>query len=262
VQQRARQLAKASGLPCSASGPAPGRRGKAGPAAWPICRRPRRRRRRWFRPAVRSAHAVHPHELRVAARDQQGDERELGRIGAQKRRQQMPFEVVHRPAPVCPAPWPWHRPRPNPPKARPPGRATGVGDGVHRRQRQAGLGQHRVGQREHAADVVAAGQLGHHAAIGLVHLDLAVQRLAQAGAAWRCHWRRPGPHRFRHRKIRRSLTFQPKLHSRLPFWRPPHWVIRPAPVAFNWPNSLRPGASLNKSKTASCKPNRAYLWAR
>jgi hypothetical protein len=43
----------------------------------------------------------------------------------------------------------------------------------------AGLGQHLLGQRQHAADVVAAGQLGHHAAIGLVHVDLAVQRVRQ-----------------------------------------------------------------------------------
>ena len=58
-------------------------------------------------------------------------------------------------------------------------RPPGVGDRVHIVQRAASLGQHRVGQRQHPANVVAAGQLGHHTAIGLVHLDLAVQRMAQ-----------------------------------------------------------------------------------
>jgi hypothetical protein len=36
-----------------------------------------------------------------------------------------------------------------------------------------------VRQRQHAAYVVAAGQFGHHAAIGLVHVDLAEQRVRQ-----------------------------------------------------------------------------------
>jgi hypothetical protein len=35
------------------------------------------------------------------------------------------------------------------------------------------------GQRQHAADMVAAGQLRHHAAIGAVHVDLAVQCVRQ-----------------------------------------------------------------------------------
>jgi hypothetical protein len=39
--------------------------------------------------------------------------------------------------------------------------------------------QHLAGERQHAADVVAAGQLGHHAAVGLVHLHLAVQGMRQ-----------------------------------------------------------------------------------
>ena len=58
-------------------------------------------------------------------------------------------------------------------------RPSGVGHRVHGRQRQGGLGQHGVGQRQHATDVVSAGKLGHHAAIGLVHLDLAVQRVTE-----------------------------------------------------------------------------------
>ena len=56
-------------------------------------------------------------------------------------------------------------------------RAARVGHHIHIGQRLSGLGQHLFGQRQHAANVVAAGQLWHHAAIGLVHLDLAVQRV-------------------------------------------------------------------------------------
>jgi len=50
---------------------------------------------------------------------------------------------------------------------------------IHILQGLAGCGQHLMGQRQHAANMVAAGQFGHHAAIGLVHLDLAVQRMRQ-----------------------------------------------------------------------------------
>ena len=48
-------------------------------------------------------------------------------------------------------------------------------------QALACFGHHGLGEREHPADMVAAGQLGHHAAIRLVHLDLAVQRMRQQG---------------------------------------------------------------------------------
>ncbi|MCQ4005037.1 aminotransferase class V-fold PLP-dependent enzyme, partial [Klebsiella pneumoniae] len=52
---------------------------------------------------------------------------------------------------------------------------------------------HLLRERQHAADVVAAGQLRHHAAVGLVHLHLAVQgvrqqhRHARAGALHQRH---------------------------------------------------------------------------
>jgi hypothetical protein len=35
------------------------------------------------------------------------------------------------------------------------------------------------GQGQNAANVVSAGQLGHHTTIGLVHIDLAMQGMAQ-----------------------------------------------------------------------------------
>ena len=43
----------------------------------------------------------------------------------------------------------------------------------------AGLGKNILRQRQHAPDMVTAGQLRHHAAKGLVHFDLAVQRVRQ-----------------------------------------------------------------------------------
>lgn len=43
------------------------------------------------------------------------------------------------------------------------------------------IGQHSLGQRQHAADMVATGQLRHHAAISLVHFNLAVQGMAEQG---------------------------------------------------------------------------------
>ena len=54
-------------------------------------------------------------------------------------------------------------------------RATRVGHNVHLRQSAASLTHHLSNQRQHAANMVTAGELRHHAAIGLVHLDLAVQ---------------------------------------------------------------------------------------
>ena len=57
--------------------------------------------------------------------------------------------------------------------------ATGEGDHVKIGQSHLGIGQHLLGQRQHPANVVAAGQLRHHAAIGAVHLNLAVQTVGQ-----------------------------------------------------------------------------------
>ncbi|MCY1532759.1 hypothetical protein D9M68_680480 [compost metagenome] len=124
-----------------------------------------------------AAHAVDPHQLRVAARHQQRHERKFGRVGAQERRQQMPFEVMH----------PQHRlaqrhaeraghAGAHEQRAGQAGPAR-VGHHVELGQRAPGLGHDGFGERQHAADVVAAGQLGHHAAVGLVHGDLAVQRV-------------------------------------------------------------------------------------
>jgi len=57
--------------------------------------------------------------------------------------------------------------------------APGKGDHVDVLQGLARIAQHLLRQRQHAADVVAAGQLRHHPAIGAVHVDLAVQGVGQ-----------------------------------------------------------------------------------
>ena len=53
----------------------------------------------------------------------------------------------------------------------------GEGHQVHIGQLATGVGQSLVGQRQHTANVVAAGQLWHHAAICLVHGNLTEQRV-------------------------------------------------------------------------------------
>ena len=126
---------------------------------------------------------LHPHQLGMTARHQQGDKRESGRIGAQKRRQQMPLQVVHAqhrlaqrsPQRACHAST--HQQGPG--ETRPPGE----GHHIHLGQRTPGLRQDLGTKRQHASNMVATGQLRHHTAVGLVHLNLAVQGLRQQ------HWR-------------------------------------------------------------------------
>ena len=153
-----------------------------------------------------AAHAVHPHQLGVAARDQQRDKREFRRIGTQERRQQMPLQVVHA----------QHRPlqrgaqraghaRAHQQRAG-QARAARVGHHIHVAQRSPGLGQHLLGQRQHAADMVAARQLGHHAAIGLVHLDLAVQGVRAQHRHPDGRGLPPAPRRFRRTTIQFPIS--------------------------------------------------------
>jgi hypothetical protein len=52
-----------------------------------------------------------------------------------------------------------------------------IGNGVDVRARGAGLAEHFFQQRDHAADVIARGQLGHHTAVFAVHGDLRIQRM-------------------------------------------------------------------------------------
>ena len=128
------------------------------------------------------ADAGNLHQLAVAAGNQQGDEREGGRIGFEQRREQVAFEMVdaddrhlereaqrggnagadqQRPG----------QPRP-----------FGIGDGLDIVQGAAGLLQDLPGQRQHAPDVVARGEFRHHPAVFGVHRHLGVQRMGEQAA--------------------------------------------------------------------------------
>ena len=128
------------------------------------------------------AYAAHGHKLSVAARYQQGDEGEGGFVGRQQRRKQMAFKVVDGDD--------WF--------VQGEGQRVGIArTGQKRAAQPRPLGEgHRVdvgivfarvaqagtGQRHEAADVVAAGQLGHHAAVFGVHGHLGVQGVGEQSA--------------------------------------------------------------------------------
>lgn len=57
--------------------------------------------------------------------------------------------------------------------------AAGVGHGVHAAQVLAGLAEDLLGQGDDAADVIAAGEFGHHAAVIGMHGDLGVQGMGE-----------------------------------------------------------------------------------
>ena len=57
--------------------------------------------------------------------------------------------------------------------------AARIGDHVDIRQGLAGFVENGSRQLQYATDVIAAREFGHHAAIGLMHGDLAVQRVRQ-----------------------------------------------------------------------------------
>ena len=61
-------------------------------------------------------------------------------------------------------------------------RTARVGDAVQVARRDACRGERLLGQRHHAAHVVARRQFRHDAAIGLVHRDLRMQRLREQTA--------------------------------------------------------------------------------
>jgi len=98
---------------------------------------------------------VDAHQLGVSARHQQGNEREVGGITGQERRQQVTFEVVHtQHRSIQGRPEGTGHPGPDQQRAGQPGPA-GVGDDIDRAQRQAGLGKHLAGQGDDPSDVVA-----------------------------------------------------------------------------------------------------------
>jgi hypothetical protein len=67
-------------------------------------------------------------------------------------------------------------------RARQP-RALGAGHGIDVTQAAAGIGQRLSGERQQPADVVTRGELGHHAAVALVHGHLRMQALGEQALA-------------------------------------------------------------------------------
>ena len=138
---------------------------------------------------------VHAHQLRMAARHQQRDKRKLGRVGAEKWRQQVAFQVMHAHCRLAQrggqraghAGTDQQRAR--------QARAARVGHHIDIGQRALRALHDLLCQRQHAPNVVATGQFRHHAAKRLVHDDLAVQRMRQQtrdGACAGVHQRHAG----------------------------------------------------------------------
>ena len=128
------------------------------------------------------ADGIHAHQLRVAARDEQRQERKLGPIRFQQGREQMPLQVMH--AHQRFAQCKRQRIRHGSADQQRTGQpwAFCIGDCVDVRACSASLAEHFFQQRNHAADVVTRGQFGHHAAVFAVHGDLRIERMrAQAG---------------------------------------------------------------------------------
>ena len=126
-----------------------------------------------------AAHAVNLHQLRMTTGHQQRYKRKLWRVRTQKRRQQMAFQVVHTHHRLadggrdgtCHA-------SPHQQGTRQAG-TSGVGHHIHVRQHQPGRLDDLTRQRQNALNVVTACQFRHHAAVSLVHVDLAVQGMRQ-----------------------------------------------------------------------------------
>ena len=125
------------------------------------------------------ADTVYPHQLCMTAGYQQRDEGVIRVTVFQHRRQQVALHMVHT----------QYRHSPSPGKRLRQGGAhhggadqagaRGVGDAVHFCAADACLGQHLIEQRQRLAHVVPRGELGHHATVFAVDLDLTVEGVRQ-----------------------------------------------------------------------------------
>ena len=131
--------------------------------------------------AAVAAHPFHRQQLAMAARDQQ---KQIGKIDArgQAGRQGVAFQVVDGDERLA-----YHHGQrlggghPHHDAADQPG-AAGGGDGVHGRQRLAGLRQGLGDQPVQMLQMGPGRHLGHHAAIGSVLFDLRQHHIGQDGA--------------------------------------------------------------------------------
>ncbi len=121
----------------------------------------------------------HLHELRVPARHQQRDEREVRPPGGKQGREEVPLEVVDaqcRHAQRC-----GERMRERGADQQRPGesRSLGVSDRLQFLDPPARAPEQGPGERHQAAHMVARGELRHHSAVGLVHVHLRVHGMGE-----------------------------------------------------------------------------------
>ncbi|ABA52958.1 hypothetical protein BURPS1710b_A0840 [Burkholderia pseudomallei 1710b] len=128
------------------------------------------------------ADVAHAHQLRMAARHEQRDERKRRRLGDEQRRQQMPFEVVDADGRLVP------RERERVRDARADEQRAREAGPLRERDRvdvvaaRAACGEHLFEQRQRAANVVARRELGNDTAVFAVHRDLRVKRVREQAA--------------------------------------------------------------------------------
>ena len=153
--------------------------GYGSPAASRSCRRPRRRRRRGSRPAAgtgrcrgTSISSVWPPDTSSA---RCGNRR---RRILQQRRQQVALQVVHADGRQPPAIGEGLRQRRAGQQRADQAGTRRIGDAAEFRRPGPGRRQGLAHQGQQAAHVIARGQLGHHAAVQPVQVDLAVESCA------------------------------------------------------------------------------------
>ena len=126
--------------------------------------------------------AIDPNQLRVAAGNQQSDERELWRLLFEHWRQEMPFHVMHAQGWNAPgkgqrlSAGSAHQQRPDQTRTR------GVRNGVDFGGDTVRFSQHLADQRQHTLDVVTRSQLRYNPAVRAMQVDLAEQCVGQQAA--------------------------------------------------------------------------------
>ena len=126
-----------------------------------------------------AAHAVHPHQLSVAARNEKGDEGKCGPPSGEQRRKQVAFQVMDSK----------YRNRQrfservgegsaDQQGAGEPG-ALGIAHAAQLGHPVSGAFENQARERHEAPNVVARGKLGHDPAVGLVHRHLRMHHVGE-----------------------------------------------------------------------------------
>jgi len=123
--------------------------------------------------------AIDAHQLGMTAGNQQGDERKRRRGFFQHGRQQMALHVVYTDGRDIPGKGQGLGAGGTDQECADQPGACGIGDGVDFGGHAARFVQHLADQRQHALDVIARCELGHHAAEYAVQVDLTEQRIGQ-----------------------------------------------------------------------------------